>query len=227
MLLDRSLRSRQVVRGQQVGSLIEKHDMRQAGAVDLDDVDDDLEELEFSLSGQARLDAVRARAEAMPVGEPGRAEYLTSLAEFLAMEDRLDDAEAVYREALDDGGPTLLHPLGGLMSVSLQRADDTAVNELNSRLWQLARADQLSDSDYESVADVLEFHGRLREAMRWYTVPLRHLDPEEDIDLMPIVASNGRERVRKALGLPPDRYDEAAPRVREFAKARWDEREPD
>ena len=110
--------------------------MRQAGAVDLDDVDDDLEELEFSLSGQARLDAVRARADAMPVGEPGRAEYLTSLAEFLAMEDRLDDAEAAYREALEDGGPTLLHPLGGLLSVSLQRADDTAVNELNSRLWQ-------------------------------------------------------------------------------------------
>jgi hypothetical protein len=151
---------------------------------------------------------------------------LTSLAEFLAMEDRLDEAEATYREALDDGGPTLLHPLGGLLSVSLQRADDTAVDELNARLWQLARADQLSDSDYESLGDTLEFHGRLREALRWYTVPLRDLDPDDDIDLIPVTSSNGRERVRKALGLPPDRYDEAAPRVREYVKARWAEQGP-
>ena len=200
--------------------------MRHAEQMDLDDVDDDLEELEFSLTGQARIDACRARADAIPQGEPGRAEYLTSLAEFLEMEDRLDEAEAAYREALDDGGPTRLHPVGGLLSVSLRRSDDTAVNAINSRLWQLARADQLTESDFEYVADVLEHHGRLREALRWYTVPLRDLDPDEDIELIPVISSNGRERVRKALGLPPDRYDEAAPRVREFAKARRDAREP-
>ena len=194
--------------------------MRKAGGVDLDDANDEIEELEFSLSGEARIAAFRARADSLAPGEDGRAEFLTSLGEFLEMEGRLDEADAVYREALDDGGPTLLHPLGGMLSLALVRGDSASIHDLNTRLWSLARANVLTVSDYEHVADLLEHHEHLREAMRWYTVLLSDFDPDE-IDLIPVVASNGRFRVRRALGLPLDRYDESAPAVREHAKAQW------
>ena len=190
--------------------------------MDLEEAEEEIEELEFSLQGEARLAAFRERADALAVGEDGRAEFLVSLAEFFEMEDLLDEADAVYREAIEDAGPTLLHPVAGLLSVALRRGDgDASVKDLNARLWTLARSDSLTGSDYEHVGDLLESHQYLREAMRWYTVPLSDFDPDE-IDLIPVVASNGRYRVRRELGLPLDRYDEAADAVREHARAQWE-----
>jgi tetratricopeptide (TPR) repeat protein len=192
--------------------------------VDHEDLEDDLEELEFSLHGQERLDAFRSRADSLSPGDFGRAEYLHYLAGFFELEGRLDEADAAYDEALEDGGHTTLNSVAGRLSVSLQRQDEPATEALTSRLWTLARAKSLDDFDFEYVGDLLEHHGRLREAMRWYTVPLRDFDPDADVDLIPIGCSNGRFRVRRALGLPHDRYDEAAPLVIEHAEARRHER---
>ena len=200
--------------------------MRQAGHVDRDELDEELERLELSLDGQARLDALRARADSFSPGEFGRAEFLTSLAEFLEMAGQLDEADAVYEEALVDGGDTTFHPLAGKLSVLVKRQGNGDVAQLTTRLWSLARSGQLVEADYEHIGETLEGVGRLREALRWYTVPLADYDPEEDIDLIPPVCSNGRFRVRRALGLPRDRYDDAAELVRQHASARWEEREP-
>lgn len=60
------------------------------------------------------------------------------------------------------------------------------------------------------MAEALEEHGRLKEAM-WFTFGLRDLDPQRDLpDVSEEFALIGRWRVRQALELPADRYDELA-----------------
>ncbi|MBV9832162.1 MAG: hypothetical protein JOZ82_11270 [Marmoricola sp.] len=188
--------------------------------MDRDELDVDLEELEFSLTGQERLDAFRARADALSPGEFGRAEYLSYLAEFLEKADRLDDADAAYDEALEDGGSTMLHPLSGKLALAARRHDDAAVQQLTTRLWSRARSGELGEFDHQHIGETLEDAGHLREALRWFTVPLSGFDPEEDVDFIPVACSNGRYRVRRALGLPHDRYDDAAALVQEHAAER-------
>ena len=188
--------------------------------MDRDELDAELEELEFSLTGQERLDAFRARADALSTGEFGRAEYLAYLAEFLQMDERWDEADAVYDEALEDGGSTILHPLCGKLTVAARRHDEKALQQLTATLWSRARSGELGELDHEHIGETLEHAGHLREALRWFTVPLSGFDPQEDVDIIPVVCSNGRYRVRRALGLPHDRYDDAAELVREHATAR-------
>lgn len=197
--------------------------MSQNVPMDQAELDDELEELEFSCTGQARLDVFRARADSLARGEFGRAEFLTYLAQFYEMEDRFDEADAVYDEAMEDGGPTSPHPLAGKLSVAVQRGDEVSADQLVSSLWTLARAKVLTDLDHEWVGEQLEELDRLREAMRWFTVPLSDFDPDDDIDLLPRGCSSGRYRVRRALGLPHDRYDATEERLREEAKARFAE----
>ena len=70
-----------------------------------------------------------------------------------------------------------MHPLGGLLSVALQRADDTAreraqLPSLAARTGRSAQRQRLRERRRRARVP-----RPLREAMRWYTVPLRHLDP--------------------------------------------------
>jgi tetratricopeptide (TPR) repeat protein len=181
--------------------------------VNLGDAYDVIEDIQFSLTGQELLDALRAEADALAAGTEGRAAFLNVHGEFLAMDDRWEEARASYLESLDDGGPTILHPLVGLLSIAVKTGDDAAREEYHAALLDLARKDALTDATYEATGETLELGGHLRAALRWYNLALRDLDPD-DVESLPIGALNGHDRVRRALGLPHDRFDDVAPLVR-------------
>jgi tetratricopeptide (TPR) repeat protein len=141
-------------------------------------------------------------------GDEGRAEILANLADELTTDGQLDEAETLYEDVIADGGRTVLDPHIGLLSVALERVDDARADELLALLLTRSRADQLVIGDYEWIGEILEDAGRLRAALRWFTIPLRDIQPG-DIDLMPELALDGRWRVRRELDLPVDAYDEA------------------
>ncbi|AWB92671.1 hypothetical protein [Aeromicrobium chenweiae] len=167
----------------------------------LDDIDDEPQR-------EQRLSEYRRMLATFSPGQEGRAETLSRIADELAADDRLDEARSTYEEVADDGGRTILSPLAGLLDIALRQEDEARVDELLALLLARSRADQLVVGDYEWIAEALEESGRLRQALRWFTIPLRDIQPG-DIDLMPEVVLEGRWRVRRALGLPIDAYDDA------------------
>lgn len=146
------------------------------------------------------------------------------LAEFHELDGDLETARRVYEEAITDGGPAVLDPRAGLLDVELNSGHTDKAGSLLAELTTKARADQLDITNYEFIGETLEHHERYREAMRWFTMPLRDIDPD-DIDELPIMLMNGRFRVRRILELPMDRYDVASEKVRELHRARigWDD----
>jgi len=176
--------------------------------MDWDELGDALEEIGEVPHRDVRLGEYRRLLAELGPSDEGRAEVLTNLADDLREDGRLDEAEAAYQQAIDDGGRTVLSPHVGLLDVALERGDDTHADELLALLLAKSRSDELVIGDYEWIGDSLEEAGRLRAALRWFTIPLRDIQPG-DIDLMPVIALNGRWRVRRALDLPVDAYDEA------------------
>ncbi|HWV27152.1 MAG TPA: hypothetical protein VNZ66_08005, partial [Aeromicrobium sp.] len=75
--------------------------------MDFEEACDRAEEIEFSMTGDRRLAALRREIDALDVGETGRAMFLCSLAEFLGFQGRWDEAREAYRNALSDGGRTI------------------------------------------------------------------------------------------------------------------------
>jgi tetratricopeptide (TPR) repeat protein len=176
--------------------------------MDWDELGDALEEIGEVPNLDFRIGEYRRLLAELPPGQDGHAEVLTVLADDLTSAGQLDDGEAAYQQAIDDGGRTVLNPHVGLLDVALARGDDVRAGELLSILLVKSRADELVVGDYEWIGDSLEEAGRLRAALRWFTIPLRDIQPG-DLDLMPVIALDGRWRVRRALDLPVDAYDEA------------------
>lgn len=176
--------------------------------MDYDEACEEIDEIELSLGPKERVVAFRKRLDELEPGEDGRAEFLTSLASELELMGDLDGARATYLAAIGDGGPTELEPRCGLLSVELTAGDDDRVEELLGELLAMSRAGALFSTEYEWIGDSLEEAGRFRDALRWFTIPIRDIDPE-DIESLPITLLHGRWRVRRALELPHDAYDEA------------------
>ena len=176
--------------------------------MDWDELGETIDEISATPGRPARLAAYERLLDTFAPGQEGRAEVLTCLADDLVDDGRLDDAESAYRTAIDDGGRTVLQPRAGLLAVALARGDDAVVDALLAELIVMSRAEQLVIGDYEWIAESLEDAGRLRAALRWFTIPLRDIQPG-DLDLMPPLCLDGRWRVRRALDLPVDAYDEA------------------
>ncbi|KAA1376045.1 hypothetical protein [Aeromicrobium fastidiosum] len=176
--------------------------------MDWDELGDTLADIASLPNRAARLTEYDQLLATFAPGDEGRAEVLMCRADELVDDDLLDEAEAAYGAAVEDGGRTVLDPHVGLLVVALQREDEARVDELLTRLIALSRADELVLGDYEWIAESLEDAGRLRAALRWFTIPLRDIQPG-DLDLMPPLCLDGRFRVRRALGLPVDAYDEA------------------
>lgn len=176
--------------------------------MDFEQACDEVDAIQDVRDLDSRIAALQQRAGELAIGEDGRAAFLAALASELQLKGDVDQARATYLAAIDDGGPTVLELRCGLLSVELESGSEDRVKQLLSELLALSRADMLVEVEYEWIADSLEYADRLREAMRWYTIPMRDIDAE-DIDLLPIGLLHGRWRVRRELGLPPDAYDEA------------------
>jgi tetratricopeptide (TPR) repeat protein len=156
----------------------------------------------------------------MAVGDPGRLDVLHVIADHRAMRGEVDAALAL----LDQAGPTsdddaeVLRAMRVAYLVGGGRGD-----EAEPLLQELRRrGPRLPDEALERVADALEEAGRLREAMRWFTIGLRDLDPQQDLPAYEEeYALVGRSRVRRALDLPPDHYDLLARETLDARRARW------
>lgn len=169
---------------------------------------DEINEINDLPDRDQRIAAYRAKIDSFGLGHPDRAEYLMCLAGDLVVRGDHDDARRVYRDAIADGGHTVLSPLCGLLTVEIETSDEAATSELLGQLMQASRADALVVGDYTWIGDTLEDAGRLREALRWFTIPLRDIQPG-DLDMLPEDCLAGRFRVRRKLDLPLDAYDDA------------------
>lgn len=177
--------------------------------MDFDEACDDIDRIIETHEVNKRIEAFRSRSEALAVGEDGRAEYLTSLGGELQLVGDLDGARVTYESAIADGGRTVLDPRCGLFGVEVEAGQEDRVTQMLKDFLLQARAGTLTVTECEWIADTLEDAGRHREAHRWFTIPLRDIDPL-DVDALLRGPLQGRWRVRRELDLPLDAYDESA-----------------
>jgi tetratricopeptide (TPR) repeat protein len=190
-------------------------------ALSLDEVEDLIDSWEIN-PGVDTLGPATELFETMAVGDPGRLDVLHVIADHQAMRGNVDGALAT----LDRAGPTsdndaeVLRAMRVAYLIGGGRAE-----EAEPLLHDLRRGgSRLPDEALERVAEALEEAGRLREAMRWFTIGLRDLDPHQDYPAHEEeYALVGRWRVRRALDLAPDHYDLLAREVLEARRARWAE----
>jgi len=176
--------------------------------MDDDEVFDLLDEID-SEQRTDKAEAFEALAKSMPVGEHGRASFLVAAGEHRQMRREHDEAQRLFELALADGGESEADPCAFLLSVALDRGDEAAVESLATQLRGLVRADRATPATCVHVGEAFEDHDRLREAMRWFTMPLTwgDLDDPRGLDQLCLA---GRWRVRRRLELPEDRLDQIA-----------------
>ena len=191
--------------------------MRDTLTMDLDEAHDIADEIEFGLHGEAKIREYRRMLDGLQRGETGRAVFLGHLGEHLAQAGRTAEARAVFHEQIADGGDDTLDARLGLFTLEVIE-DPEAADALLAELLAAARAGELGVGDREWIGESLEEAGRLREAARWYTMVLRDVDPS-DVEALPVSALEARYRVRRALDLPRDRYDDARDLTRELRGA--------
>jgi tetratricopeptide (TPR) repeat protein len=158
----------------------------------------------------------------MAVGDPGRLDVLQVIADHQALRGEIDAALATLDQAAAEPGheEDIVQATRAAYLIQDGRDDESEPLLLELR----RRGAGLPWEALERVADALEEAGRLREAMRWFTIGLRDLDPSRDVpDHEEEFALIGRWRVREALELPPDHYDNLAHMTLDARRARWDE----
>lgn len=148
------------------------------------------------------------RAGALAPGSPGRAAWLSHAGEAWELARDPGRARACFEAAITDGGDTYLDPRAQLLGIALDLGETARAEDLLAELDQaVGDGGQQGEFVHETVGEALEMHGRLEEALRWYTAGLTASEGESP-DGPDIGCLNGRFRVRRALGMPMDKYDE-------------------
>lgn len=188
-------------------SLDEVHDL-----IDSWVIDPDVETLEPATSLLAT----------MAVGDPGRIDVLLVIADHQALRGDIDAALATLDQAAADASEDAELVDAVRATFLIQGGRDEEADQLLRELRR--RGSSLPAEAIERIAETLEEQGRLREAMRWFTIGLRDLDPSRDLpDHDEEMALIGRWRVREALELPADRYDDLARTMLEVRRAGLDD----
>lgn len=172
-----------------------------------DELFDTLTHLEETTPPDQKPARFEAAAAELEVGEHGRASLLVAAGEHWQMRGEHDAARRCFAEALADGGDTGAHPVASLVSLALEEGDDGAVAHHLQQMRELVKSDAVSSATCLHIGESLEEHGRLRDAHRWFTMPLTWVEDDDDLDFYCLM---GRLRVREALGLPQDRFDAIA-----------------
>lgn len=173
----------------------------------MDDVElsDLLLHIEETVPLDRRAEAFEAAADDLGPEDFGRPALLVAAADHWGMRGEPDRAHRVLDVAEAEGGEPADGVLPTRLDLALAAGDESLAKDVLARLRVSVRDDALIALDYERVAGVLEAHGDLRGALRWYTMPFTHAEPD-DPDLDPYCLA-GRARIRRALGMPPDRFD--------------------
>ena len=174
--------------------------------MDDDELFDLLTDVEESVAPDAKAARFESEAAALERGEFGRASLLIAAGEHWQMRGEYDDARRCFEAARADGGEAASDPVSNLLSLALEEADEDAVAAYDSELRQMARADAVSRTTCHLTGEAYEIRGRLFPALRWFSIPFTHADPDADdpVDELLLLA---RRRVRDALGMAPDRLD--------------------
>lgn len=172
--------------------------------MDDDELFDLLSELEETVPHEQKPDRFEQAASGLEIGEHGRASLLLAAGEHWQMAGDFDEARRCFELARADGGESAIDPLASLSSLALEIGDEEEATRLIAEMRNLVRAGGGTVSSCHYLGETLEKHGRLREAHRWFTIPLTWAEDEEDLDYLCLVA---RHRVRRELGLARDRLD--------------------
>lgn len=173
-----------------------------------------IEELVAQEPSDQLAPTLEALASDLPRRAPGRAEYLSSAAEWYSRAKQYDDARRCLVEVMADGGETVLLAEAQLIALYLETGDVGGADDVARSLRRRAR--DLDHLDFELVAEAFEAADRPADAHRWYTLALRDDEPDElEIGQPAYFCALGRRRVREMLGLPPDRFDDAAEGLRQ------------
>jgi len=178
-------------------------------AVHEDDVFDLLTEIESTPGPTSKAERLSAQAASMAIGEYGRETFLVAAGQHHQMQGDFDSARRCFEEADADGGESVTEPLANLHSLALAMRDEPSADLHLAELRRRAAQGLADAGTCVFVAETLESHHRLQEAARWFTLPLRDIDPD-DVDELDPYCLQGRLRVRAELGLRPDRYDVVA-----------------
>lgn len=149
------------------------------------------------------------RAADLAPGEPGRAAWLAYAGEAWELAGDLGQARRCYEEAVADGGDGFIDPRAELLGVLLEVGENDRADDLLGELRQAVREGQTGGFVHDTVGEALEMHGHPEEALRWFDAGLTRSERETPGEPDQLCL-NGHFRVRRALGLPYDRYDELA-----------------
>ncbi|GAA1478216.1 hypothetical protein GCM10009623_26620 [Nocardioides aestuarii] len=171
-----------------------------------DELVDLMTSLEEGVPVPGKAAAFEDEARRLAVGEHGRAQLLAAAGEHWQMRGEYDEARRCYREARVDGGDALVDIWAHFLSLALAEGDEEQVTVVDKSLRVAVSVDALEPATCHFVGESYELHGRLRDALRWFTLPLTWGE-EDDLDDECLRA---RWRVRRDLGLPIDRLDSLA-----------------
>ena len=171
-----------------------------------DELVDVMSSIEQRVPAPQKPAAFEAEARRLAVGEHGRAQLLAAAGEHWQVLGEYDEARRCYGEARADDGDTMIDVWAHLLSLALDEGDEERVKAIDRSLRVAVSVDALEPDTCVFVGESYEHHGRLKEAMRWFTLPLTWGE-EDDLDELCLRA---RWRVRRDLGLPIDRLDSLA-----------------
>lgn len=167
----------------------------------LEAISDEVEELHARMPDAALARHLEQRGDTDAPGTFGRAAWLSHAGEYWELAHQPARARSCYERAAQDGGPTWIDPRAQLLGVLFELGEEPRIQALLDDLRRDVRAGRARGPVHEFVGEALELNGRLDEALRWYQAGLARAEEDDDGCL------NGRYRVRRALGLPHDRYD--------------------
>lgn len=178
-----------------------------------DELDEIRDRLDLSTS-PTKAEDFEAAAGMLADGEYGRAALLAMAAEHWQLRGDLDRArQSVVAAGLGQPGEMFIHPLAVRLSIEVAAGDATAQEAALVGLLEQWRAAELTITTCSFVGDTLERDGQLKRAHRWFTLPLTNVDPDGETEFDEELCMFGRARVRRALGLPVDRFDAVAAEI--------------
>lgn len=176
---------------------------------DLDKVLDLIDEIEIDLETRAeKIAAYEDLVSRLRPGSEGWAEALTGLSDHRQHTGDPQTALELLESVRDSGvqiSPSIeVH----LFSLHLAMGNEAEAMAIEGELRRLSRNTDLGQ-DYGWIGESFEEEGRLREALRWYSMANRDIDPD-DFEALEKQSLSARWRVRQTLGLPEDAYDVSA-----------------
>jgi len=174
----------------------------------IEEIQDQIEDWEGRLDGEEFEQTLLAKFESLHHGEPGRAELLCSLAERRLSLGDPTRAREWFDMAVDEPGEVIIDPRCGLLQCLLALESNDELSALERELRRASAAGEWRGAFHEHIGETFELAGQLERALRWFNMGVRNLDLRwEDPTVSELLCLDGRHRVRRELGKPPDALD--------------------